>query len=101
MQRTLHRQPPEPLGCHDPRFGGYAEGVSKPLDLVIRGFNGPDPMVAHGLFNAITATARDIDDRGDRLDLEEFAGRIVAAPARAEPVGAGRTDPGLMSCERT
>jgi hypothetical protein len=76
MQRTLHRQPPEPLDAMIRRFGGHAEGVSKPLDLVIRGFNGQTDRSLYGLFNAITATARDIDDWGDRLDLEEFAGRI-------------------------
>ena len=32
---------------------------------------------AYGVVNAITATARDVDDWGDRLDLEELAGRIA------------------------
>lgn len=34
----------------------------------------------YGLLNAVTATARNIPDWRERLDLEEFAGRLVGPP---------------------
>jgi hypothetical protein len=40
-------------------------------------FNSQQDRSLYGLFNAITATARDIDDWRDRFDLEELAGQLV------------------------
>jgi len=72
MQRMIHRQPIIQV------LGGHADrSLSEPLDLAVQRFNRQTDRSLYGPFNAITATARDIDDWGDRLELEEFAGRIA------------------------
>jgi hypothetical protein len=47
------------------------------LNRIIIDHQSGDDDSLYGLMNAITATARKVDDWGDRLDLEEFAGQIA------------------------
>ena len=47
------------------------------FERFVRRFVGDEDYSLYGLMNAVTATARDVDDWPERLDLEELAGRLA------------------------
>lgn len=59
------------------RIGGLTTTMLEYMATVVNNFEDGEDDSLYGLVNAVTATARDVDDWPDRLDLEEQAGRLA------------------------
>ncbi len=59
------------------RLGEMSETMLEYMYAVLDHFPDDEDDSLYGLVNAVTATARDVDDWPDRLDLEEQAGRLA------------------------
>lgn len=59
------------------RIEGYRDLLSAHFERAARRFVDDGDYSLYGLMNAVTATARDVDDWPERLDLEELGGRLA------------------------